>query len=140
MRSNSKPPSQRQLRVGEQIRHLLAECFQRGNVPDEFWACPPVSILEARVSPDFSYCKVFISILSAEDFPTADLIKRLNKSAGFFRTVLAKKLRLRIAPELRFFPDDIQHEADHIDALLASEKVRRDVEAPRDEDNTEKTE
>ena len=98
MRSNSKPVTQRQLRVAEQIRHILADCFQRGNVPDDFLDCPPVSVMEVRVSPDFSFCKI----------------------------------RLRLTPEIRFYADGAQAEADKIEMLLASEAVQRDLAARED--------
>ena len=127
MRSNSKPVTQRQLRVAEQIRHILAECFQRGNVPKDFLDCPPVSVMEVKISPDFSYCKAYLSILAIEQASTADLVKALNKQAGFFRKILGTKIRLRLTPEIRFFADGAQAEADKIDALLASEKVQRDL-------------
>lgn len=127
MRSNSKPVTQRQLRVAEQIRHILAECFQRGNVPKDFLDCPPISVMEVKISPDFSYCKAYLSILAIEQASTADLVKALNKQAGFFRKILGTKIRLRLTPEIRFFADGAQAEADKIDALLASEKVRRDL-------------
>lgn len=134
MRSNSKPVSQRQLRVGEQIRHLIAECFQRGNVPKDLLDIPPVTVMEARVSPDFSYCKVFVSFLVLDPLSTEGLAKELNKYSGYFRTILAKKMRLRIAPEVRFYTDLAQAQADHIEQLLASEKVKRDLEAIREDE------
>lgn len=135
MRSNAKPPSQRQLRVGEQIRHIVAECFQRGNVPKELLGFPPVSVMEARVSPDFSYCKVFVSVLSIDPGASVSLAKELNKFSGFFRTALAKNMRLRVAPEVRFFEDSAQTEADRIDTILASPAVQRDVlKAPQEEE------
>lgn len=127
MRSNSKPATQRQLRVGEQIRHILADCFQRGNVPKDFLDCPPVSVMEVKISPDFSYCKAYISVLSIEPATTVDLAKALNKQAGFFRKIVGTKIRLRLTPEIHFLADGAQAEADRIDALLASEKVQRDL-------------
>ncbi|MBP3404196.1 MAG: 30S ribosome-binding factor RbfA [Alphaproteobacteria bacterium] len=135
MRSNSKPVTQRQLRVAEQIRHILAECFQRGNVPKDFLDCPPISVMEVKISPDFSYCKAYLSILAIEQASTADLVKALNKQAGFFRKILGTKIRLRLTPEIRFFADGAQAEADKIDALLASEKVRRDLIERTEEDD-----
>lgn len=127
MRSNSKPATQRQLRVGEQIRHILADCFQRGSVPKDFLDCPPVSVMEVKISPDFSYCKAYISVLSIEPATTVDLAKALNKQAGFFRKIVGTKIRLRLTPEIHFLADGAQAEADRIDALLASEKVQRDL-------------
>lgn len=140
MRSNSKPPSQRQLRVGEQIRHILAETFMCGNVPKELSDIPSVSVMEARVSPDFSYCKVFVLPLGGDYETALILAKALNQARGFFRTILSKELRLRVAPEVRFFADESNHEADKIEALLASEKVRRDLNAPREDETDGVTE
>lgn len=137
MRSNSKPATQRQLRVGEQIRHILADCFQRGNVPNDFLDCPPVSVMEVKISPDFSYCKAYISVLSIEPSTAADLAKALNKQAGFFRKIVGTKIRLRLTPEIRFFADGAQEEADKIDALLASEKVQRDLTAVHDDEESD---
>ena len=132
MRSNSKPVTQRQLRVAEQIRHILADCFQRGNVPDDFLDCPPVSVMEVRVSPDFSFCKAYISVLSIEPATAVELAKALNKQAGFFRKILGTKMRLRLTPEIRFYADGAQAEADKIEMLLASEAVQRDLAARED--------
>lgn len=134
MRSNSKPPSQRQLRVGEQIRHIFAEAFQTGNIPKELSDIPSVSVMEARVSPDFSYCKVFVLPLGGDHETALILTKALNQARGFFRTILAKQLRLRVAPEVRFFADESEHEAEKIEALLSSDRVRRDLAVVRDDE------
>ena len=134
MRSNSKPPSQRQLRVGEQIRHIFAEAFQTGNIPKELSDIPSVSVMEARVSPDFSYCKVFVLPLGGDHETALILAKALNQARGFFRTILAKQLRLRVAPEVRFFADESEHEAEKIEALLSSNRVRRDLAVVRDDE------
>ncbi len=137
MRSNSKPATQRQLRVGEQIRHILADCFQRGNVPKDFLDCPPVSVMEVKISPDFSYCKAYISVLSIEPATAVGLAKALNKQAGFFRKIVGTKIRLRLTPEIHFLADGAQEEADKIDALLASEKVQRDLTAEHDDEQSD---
>lgn len=137
MRSNSKPVTQRQLRVAEQIRHILADCFQRGDVPDDFLGCPPVSVMEVKVSPDFSFCKAFISVLSIEPATAVELAKALNRQAGFFRRILGTKIRLRLTPEIRFYADGAQAEADKIETLLASEAVQRDLIVRDDEENAD---
>ena len=134
MRSNSKPPSQRQLRVGEQIRHIFAEAFQTGNIPKELSDIPSVSVMEARVSPDFSYCKVFVLPLGGDHETALILAKALNQARGFFRTILAKQMPLRVAPEVRFFADESEHEAGKIEALLSSDRVRRDLAVVRDDE------
>lgn len=134
MRSNSKPVSQRQLRVGEQIRHILADCFQRGNVPTDLLDIPPVSVMEVKVSSDFSYCKAFVSFLTINTVDNVDLVKKMNANAGFFRGILAKKLMLRLTPEIKFMADAAQAEADRIEALLARPDVRRDLEKKPDEE------
>ena len=137
MRANSKPATQRQLRVGEPIRHILADCFQRGNVPKDFLDCPPVSVMEVKISPDFSYCKAYISVLSIEPATAVGLAKALNKQAGFFRKIVGTKIRLRLTPEIHFLADGAQEEADKIDALLASEKVQRDLTAVHDDEQSD---
>ena len=62
------------------------------------------------------------------------LAKALNQARGFFRTILAKQLRLRVAPEVRFFADESEHEAEKIEALLSSDRVRRDLAVVRDDE------
>ena len=96
MRSRSKPVSQRQLRVGEQIRRLLASAFQKGDLPESLYGFPLLSVMEAKVSSDFSYCKVYVSpLVVVEDMKA--FLKSLNDSRSWFRTLLAKNLRLRVA-------------------------------------------
>lgn len=127
MRSRSKPVSQRQLRVGEQIRRVIAEAFQKGDVPEELLDAPLLSVMQARVSSDFSYCKVYVSPLDTQNVEMTPFIKKLNESRWYFRGLLAKALRLRVAPEVRFYADETQAVAAHIDALLASPEVARDL-------------
>ena len=127
MRSRSKPVSQRQLRVGEQIRRVIAEAFQKGDVPEELLDAPSLSVMQARVSSDFSYCKVYVSPLDTQNVEMTPFIKKLNESRWYFRGLLAKALRLRVAPEVRFYADETQAVAAHIDALLASPEVARDL-------------
>lgn len=127
MRSRSKPVSQRQLRVGEQIRRVIAEAFQKGDVPEELLDAPLLSVMQARVSSDFSYCKLYVSPLDTQNVEMTPFIKKLNESRWYFRGLLAKALRLRIAPEVRFYADETQAVAAHIDALLASPEVARDL-------------
>ena len=62
------------------------------------------------------------------------LLLALNQARGFFRTILAKQLRLRVAPEVRFFADESEHEAEKIEALLSSDRVRRDLAVVRDDE------
>ena len=133
MRSNSRPPTQRQLRVGEEIRHVIADMFLRGDLPPEMLKLPPVSVMEARVSPDFSYCKVFVLPLGGTTAESIALAKELNGYKGHFRRVLGKKVRLRITPDIRFFGDEISGEVGRIEELLCSERVRRDVLKAPDE-------
>lgn len=133
MRSNSKPVTQRQLRVGEQVRHIIAECFERGNLPTELYDLPTTTIMEAKISSDFSFVKIYVSFLVIDPVKNSDLVKKMNENTGFFRGILGRKMRLRITPEVRFYADEAQAEADRIEALLNSEKVQRDLAAPRDD-------
>lgn len=134
MRSKSKPVSQRQLRVGEQIRRIVAEAFQKGDVPEELLDAPLFSVMQAKVSSDFSYCKIYVAPLDAQNVAMAELVKTLNESRRYFRGVLAKAMRLRVAPAVRFYADETQEVAAHIDELLNSPQVKRDLEETPDDD------
>lgn len=132
MRSRSKPVSQRQLRVAEQIRHLLAMSFQKGDVPATLLDLPMLSVMEVRISSDFSYCKVYVLPFDITAPDMKAVIKRLNDEAKYFRMIIGKNVRLRITPEVKFYADETEQEASHIDALLNLPEVKRDL-GPRDE-------
>lgn len=125
-----KPPSQRQLRVGEELRHIIAGIIERGDVRDPDLAGRAITVTEVRVSPDLKNATVFVLPLGGGE--VAGVIKGLKRARAFFRHEVARQVDLRVAPELFFEPDTSFDEASRIDALLRLPKVARDLGATGD--------
>lgn len=121
-----KGPSQRQLRVGELVRHKLAEMLARGEIHDDVLASHVVTISEVRMSPDLKLATAYVMPLGGKD--TKAVIEALTRNSRFIRGEVAHTLDLRSAPEVRFREDETFEEVRRIDQLLHSERVRRDVE------------
>ncbi|HRJ69744.1 MAG TPA: 30S ribosome-binding factor RbfA [Beijerinckiaceae bacterium] len=122
-------PSQRQLRVGEQVRHVLADILQRGEIHDPFIEGHVITVPEVRMSPDLKLATAYVMPLGGKD--EAEVVKALNRLARAFRGALAKRLReMRSMPEVRFRLDDRFDAASHIDTLLARPEVARDLAKP----------
>ncbi|WP_334149927.1 30S ribosome-binding factor RbfA [Hyphomicrobium sp.] len=122
----AKAPSQRQLRVGELIRHKLAEMLARGEIYDDVLASHVVTITEVRMSPDLKLATAYVMPLGGKD--TKVVIEALGRNVRFIRGEIAHAVDLRSAPEIRFREDETFEEVQRIDRLLHSDKVRRDVE------------
>lgn len=121
----SKAPSQRQLRVAEEIRHLLAQAFTRGEFRDPELAGVNVTVTEVRISPDLKHATAFVARLGRTDIET--LLPALKRAAPYLRGQLAHGMRLRVAPEIHFQPDTALDYAMHIDELLHRPDVQRDL-------------
>jgi ribosome-binding factor A len=124
-RSQARAPSQRQLRVGEVIRHALAEILQRGDVHDPDLEGVVVTIPEVRVSPDLKSATVYVMPLGGKG--TDAVIAAFERNKKYLRGEIAQKVNLRFAPELRFRLDESFDRGDRIDALLRSPEVKRDI-------------
>ena len=124
--TSAKGPSQRQLRVGELIRHKLAEMLARGEIYDDVLASHVTTITEVRMSPDLRLATAYVMPLGGKD--TKTVIEALSRNAKFIRGEIAHAVDLRSAPEVRFREDETFEEVNRIDRLLHSDKVRRDVE------------
>jgi len=127
-KSTSAPPSQRQLRVGELIRHKLAEMLARGDIHDDIIASHVITVPEVRLSPDLKLATVYIIALGNSDADNAAVIEALNRNKKYIRAELAHAVNLKFAPDIRFRRDDTFAEATRIDELLASPQVRRDID------------
>ena len=126
-RFSSTGPSQRQLRVGEQVRHAVAQVLSRGEIRDDVLNNTVVSITEVRMSPDLKIATCFISIVGNTDVQT--VIKALANNAKFLRGRVAPQLRqMKYIPEFRFRPDTSFDNFAKIDALLRSPEVARDLQ------------
>lgn len=120
-----KPRSQRQLRVGEEIRHILARIFERGELHDPDLVGVVLTVTEVRVSPDLKAATAFVIKLGGGDM--TGLLAALKRAAPHLRHELAHALRLKFAPVLSFQNDHSFDEASRIDALLRSPVVQADV-------------
>jgi ribosome-binding factor A len=124
-------PSQRMLRVGEQVRVAITKVLQRGDVRDPVLSNTLVSVTEVRMSPDLQVATAYVTPLGVEDH--AATIAALNRNARFIRGRVSPDLRqMRNIPELRFRDDTSFENYSKIDALLRSPEVARDLD-PRDD-------
>lgn len=122
----AKGPSQRQLRVGEEIRHIIAEVLSRAHTGDELLDTTSITVTEVRISPDLQNATVFVLPLGG--FQTDEVIHSLKEKVGYFRKEVSRKLTTRVTPRLFFQPDRTFDEADRIEKLLKSPRVKQDVE------------
>jgi ribosome-binding factor A len=130
-RHSAKAPSQRQLRVGEEIRHVLSGVFLRGEIRDPELADVNITVTEVRVGPDLKRATAFVTRLGRSDI--AGKLPALARAAPFLRTRLARELRLRVAPDLSFVADTSLDHAMHVDELLRMPEVARDLARQPDE-------
>jgi ribosome-binding factor A len=124
-KGQGRAPSQRQLRAGELVRHALVDILSRETLRDPELTGVSVTVGEVRASPDLKHMTVFVSALGPND--PAAVARALTRGAGFLRGRLARSVDLRFTPELHFQPDVSYDEARHIDELLASPEVARDL-------------
>ncbi len=118
-------PSQRMLRVGEMIRHSIAEMLIRGEIHDDVLASHVITISEVRMSPDMKLATAYVMPLGGKD--VGPVVDALNKQKRFIRGEIAQAVNLKYAPDVRFREDKSFEEATRIDRLLDSPKVRQDT-------------
>ena len=135
-RSTTSGPSQRMLRVGEQVRHALSEALQRGEIIDPVIENSVVSVSEVRMSPDLKIATAFVSPLGAGD--AGAVVEALNKHAKFIRGRVSGALRqMKYMPEFRFRLDTSFDNFARINELLKSPEVARDLGDDRNDDKDE---
>lgn len=122
---NPGAPSQRQLRVAEEVRHALAAIFERGDFRDPDLANARITVTEVRASPDLRHMTAFISGLG-KDVPP-EQFAALRRAGAFLRGQVAKNVRLKFAPDLHFQPDSALDYAMKIDVLMRQPKVAQDL-------------
>lgn len=133
-RFSSSGPSQRQLRVGEQVRHAISTVLQRGEVRDDLIEATVISVSEVRMSPDLKIATAFVAPLAASDDDA--VVAALNRNARFIRGKVTPELRqMKYMPEVRFRLDTSFDNMAKIDQLLRSPEVARDLD---DEDEGDK--
>ena len=118
--------SVRTLRVGEQVRHILSEVLQRGDVHDETLASHLVSVTEVRMSPDLRHATVFVKPLLGRDEDA--VLKALRTNTAYLQREVARRVKMKYAAKLKFLADESFDEGSHIDALLRSPEIARDLD------------
>jgi ribosome-binding factor A len=125
--SRGTEPSQRQLKVGETIRHALADIFSRGEIVDEVLSRHSLTVPEVRMSPDLKLATVFVIPLGGGEAEEA--VAHLEKHKRYLRGLVAKRVSMRFMPELRFKVDTSFEASSRIDELLARPEVARDLDS-----------
>ena len=125
-------PSQRMLRVGEVIRHVLADLLSRRSIHDPVLDAHVISVPEVRMSPDLKLATAYVMPLGGKDLDK--VLEALERNRKILRSEVAQRIDLRFAPDLRFRRDDSFDRGAHIDAILASPEVQRDLAASSDSD------
>jgi len=118
--------SQRQLRVGELVRHAIASLLAHGEVHDPVIEGHLITVPEVRMSPDLRLATVYVMPLAGRD--AEEVVAALERNKKYMRGEVAHQVNLKFAPDLRFHIDNRFEEAERIDKLLRSPQVRRDLE------------
>jgi ribosome-binding factor A len=126
-----KPPtpetrSVRLLRVGESVRHALADILARGDVHDDVLAKHVVSVTEVRMSPDLRHATVFVKPLLGTNEDA--VIKALRTNTAYLQSEVARRVNNKYAAKLKFLADESFDEGSHIDTLLRAPKVAQDLD------------
>ncbi len=128
VRRDAKAPTQRQLRVGEEIRHSIAWALERGEVRDHAIVGVAITVTEVRISPDLKNATAFVTPLGGGDQEAVKaVIDGLSRAVPFFRRMIAKQLELRAVPRIKFIPDVSFDKASEMDALMRRADVARDL-------------
>lgn len=132
-KATSSAPSQRMLRVGEQVRSALTQVFQRGEIADPVIERTVVAISEVRMSPDLKIATAFVTPIGNGNH--AELVAALNRNARFIRGKVSPALRqMKYMPEIRFRDDTSFDNFRRIDELLKSPEVARDLDHEQEEE------
>jgi ribosome-binding factor A len=130
-RDQSAGGSARQLRVGELVRHALAELLSRGDIHDPVIAAHMITVPEVRMSPDLRLATIYIMPLGGRDEKA--VLDALERNKRYMRGEVARRVNLKFAPDIRFRIDERFDEAERIEKLLRTPEVRRDLDGEKDE-------
>ena len=134
MRRDAGPggPTQRQLRVGEMLRHALADVLRQNDIRDPDLDGVSVTITQIKPSPDMRYATVYCEPLGGGN--AKEIVAALNRHKGFLRGEMGHRIAMKFTPDLRFVEDESFAEAQKIETILKSPEVQRDLSAPDDEE------
>jgi ribosome-binding factor A len=124
---NSAGGSQRQLRVGELIRHELAGMLSRGDIHDPVIETHLITVPEVRMSPDLRLATIYVMPLGGRD--ATDVVEALERNKRYVRGEISRRVNLKFAPEIRFRVDERFDEAERIEKLLRTPVVQRDLKS-----------
>ena len=125
VQARDRVPSQRQLRVGELLRHTLSEILARGGLRDPNLIGVSVTVTQVKPSGDMRHATVYVEPLGGKNART--VVEALNRQRGLIRGLMGKEISLKFTPELRFLEDTSFAEAEKIETLLKSSRVQRDL-------------
>jgi len=134
-RDQSGSASQRQLRVGELVRHALADMLSRGEVHDPVLEGHMITVPEVRMTADLRLATIYVMPLGGRD--QRDVIDALDRNKKFLRGEIARRVNLKFAPEIRFRIDERFDEAERIEKLLRTPEVQRDLDTDKTGDEGE---
>ncbi len=126
------PPSQRGLRVGELIRHAIAEMLTRGDVHDPVLEGHLITVPEVRMTADLRLATIYVMPLGGRDIEA--VLEALERNKRFLRGEIAHRVNLKFAPEIRFRADERFDEAERIEKLLRTPAVQRDLKRESGDD------
>ena len=131
--SSRTPPGQRQLRVGERIRHILADVLGRGHLSDPVLVnANMITVTAVEIGPDLKHATAYVMPLGGKNADA--VVQALNRASGYFRTEIGHDLDLHYTPKISFKIDNSFENAAHIENLLRQDRVRKDVVAEDDEE------
>ena len=129
--STTTGPTQRQMRVGEMLRHALSDILRRGDIRDADLAGVSVTVTQVKPSADMRHATAFVEPLGGKN--GAQVVAALNRHARYLRGEMGHMITLKFTPDLRFVEDTSFAEAEKIEGILKSERVRRDLAKQDDE-------
>ncbi len=125
-KNEQKMPSERQLRVAEEIRHLISSALLTVELYDPELNPTMVMVTDVKVSPDFSWATLYVHSIGKTDENV--MVEALNRHKNVFRKLIGEKIRLRITPDVRFHLDNSFEQAAQIEALFNNPIVKADIE------------
>lgn len=126
--------SNRQLRVGQEVRKVIATALENGEARSPEVAEAFITITNVIMSPDLKYATVYLTTLNGKNLGV--VLEQLTAEKWIFKKLVADKLKLRFTPEINFRVDDTFDEAEKINRLMNDPKVRADLAKPREEDES----
>jgi ribosome-binding factor A len=135
-RDQSIGGSQRQLRVGELIRHELADMLSRGDIHDPIIEAHMITVPEVRMSPDLRLATIYVMPLGGRD--GKNVIEALDRNKKYVRGEISRRVNLKFAPEIRFQIDERFDEAERIEKLLRTPVVQRDLDGAKNSGGKDK--